>query len=89
MSKAQPDHQPIQPEYFQVMNEIGHLVADAINPDGVRRNGFALLVFPFGQPNDQHRCNYISNAVREDMIATMKEFIARAEGTYREGDEHE
>lgn len=81
MSK-QPAHQPIQEEHRTVMNEIAGLINVAINPDGVRRNGFALLVFPFGQPNDQHRCNYISNAVREDMLATMKEFIARSEGRY-------
>ena len=44
------------------------------------------LVFPFGQPNGKHRANYLSNANREDMLATMKEFIARAEGRYVEAE---
>ena len=75
--------QPIQPELRKVMNEIAAAISSAINPSGQKRNGFALLVFPFGQPNNGHRC-YISNANREDMLATMKEFIARAEGRYHE-----
>lgn len=39
--------------------------------------GFVLLTFNFG---DNVRVNYISNAEREDMIAAMKAFLARAEG---------
>jgi hypothetical protein len=40
-------------------------------------SGFALLVFDFADPG---KVNYISNAHRPDMLAAMKEFIARAEG---------
>lgn len=84
MSQIKSDHQPIEAKRRAVMNDIGKIIGGAINPDGVRRYGFALLVFPFGEPNDGHRLNYISNADREDMLATMKEFIARAEGRYVE-----
>jgi len=45
-----------------------------------KMNGFVLLIFPFGQPEGEQRANYISNADREDIIAMMKEFIARSEG---------
>lgn len=45
--------------------------------------GFAFFMFKMGH-GDDHRFNYISNAVREDMIATLKEFIAKNEGTYQE-----
>ena len=79
-----PDVQPIQDQYHKVMNDIGRILEGAINPNGEKVNGFALLMFPFGQPDNPHRCNYISNANREDMLATMKEFIARAEGRYVE-----
>jgi hypothetical protein len=80
-----PDHQPIQEEYKQVMNSLGRLLDGVLNPGtGPKRTGFALLVFPFGQPNGEHRSNYVSNANRDDMIATLKEFIARAEGRYHE-----
>jgi len=73
--------QPIEPEVVEQMNTLGHAIDEMFNPDGKKKWGFALLVFKFGQGND-HRSNYISNADRADMLATMKEFIARAEGTY-------
>ena len=78
--------QPVQEHLRRAMNILGGMIDNAINPDGVKRNGFALLAFPFGQPDDEHWANYISitNANREDMLATMKEFIARAEGRYHD-----
>lgn len=48
-----------------------------------KRFAFVMLVAEFGQI-DNGRVNYISNGSREDMIAMMKEFIARAEGRYVE-----
>lgn len=78
------DHQPIQDKYSTLMNAFAKMLDEELNPDSVRLNGFCLLVFPFGQANGEHRCNYVSNAIREDMIATMKEFIARNEGRYVE-----
>lgn len=78
-------HQPIQPEYIEVMRALGRAIDETLNDDeGPKTTGFCLLVFPFGQSNNEHRCNYLSNADREDMIATMKEFIARAEGRYHD-----
>jgi hypothetical protein len=44
--------------------------------------GFVLLMFTANEPT---KANYISNANRDDMITAMKEFIARAEGTYHDG----
>jgi hypothetical protein len=76
--------QPIQQEVRQVANEIAGILDRAMNPSGNKTWGFALMIFPFGQPDGEHRCNYISNADRSDMLATMKEFIARAEGRYHE-----
>jgi len=73
--------QPIEPEVNEVMNELGHFLDAFFKKMTGKKWGFALLVFKFGQ-GDDHRCNYISNSNREDMIATMKEFIARNEGTY-------
>lgn len=67
------------------MNALGRAIDEIFNgkdvPPEKKEWGFALLVFRFGQ-GDDHRSNYLSNANREDMIATMKEFIARAEGRY-------
>lgn len=70
---------PIDPKVREVMNGIGDLLGKQFKPHGC---GFALLVFDFG---DKGRMNYISNGTREDMIAAMKEFIARSEGSYHLG----
>lgn len=77
--------QPIEPNVAEIMNDIGRILAGAIrecDPD----YGFALFVFRFGQGSG-HRISYISNAERADMLATLKEFIARAEGRYVEPQE--
>lgn len=76
--------QPIQDEYRDRMQVVGRIIDAAFNdPKKPKQTGFALFIFPFGQ-GDDHRSNYISNASRKDMIATLKEFIAKNEGTYEE-----
>lgn len=42
-----------------------------------RKVGFTLLLFNFG---DEGNVNYVSNAERADMIASMKLLLARWEG---------
>ncbi len=49
-------------------------VIDAALPPG---HGFALLIVEFG---DEGNLSWISNVERDDMIATMKDFIPRHEG---------
>ena len=44
-----------------------------------RTNGFVLLAFPFDGPEGQ-RVNYVSNAERDDIVAALKEIVARFEG---------
>ena len=44
-----------------------------------RTTGFVLLAFPFGV-EEGRRVNYVSNASREDMLAALKEIVARFEG---------
>lgn len=72
--------QPIQPSLSTLMNDLGRLLNEYLKPNDLC---FALFIFQAGQ-GDDHRSNYISNTNREDMIATLKEFIARAEGRYVE-----
>lgn len=69
---------PIDPKVREAMQGIGKILGDLFKPANC---GFALLVFDFG---DAGRMNYISNGRREDMLASMKEFIARAEGRHHE-----
>ena len=77
----------IQPELVEQMNMIGRAIDMSFNGNANpidKKVAFALFIFPFGQPNGEHRANYISNAQRPDIIATLKEFIARMEGTFVE-----
>lgn len=79
-------NEPIEDKYNKAMNKIGEMIDNTLNADLENQNrehGFALLVFPFENKIDS-RVSYLSNANREDMITAMKEFIARAEGTYIE-----
>lgn len=73
-------HGEIDQEYIEKMNEMAKSIDAFLNGvERPRKVGFALLVFEFGN-FDGGRVNYISNALRADMLAAMKEFIARAEG---------
>jgi hypothetical protein len=69
------------------MNFIGSLLDKLFNEGKEERDvGFALLVFDFtGVQAD--RINYISNSERQNMIGAMREFIARADGDEKLGDE--
>jgi hypothetical protein len=78
--------QPIEDGMYQTMNNIGQLLGGAIDEAAKaihRRYGFALFVFPLDE-GDDGRMNYISNASRGDMLAALKEFIARNEGRYED-----
>lgn len=78
--------QPLQPEVKEKARALGDAINHFLNgpaAPGERKWGFALFMFPFGG-GDDHRSNYLSNADRETMLATLKEFIARAEGRFNE-----
>lgn len=83
---------PIEPQFHTMMNDLAAELDEAFNGKALpglprtRKIGFALLAFNFGDYSGG-RVNYISNAGREDMIAAMKEWIARAEGRYTDGPE--
>lgn len=66
----------IEEKLRPIMNDIGKIIGQAIR-DAKENMGFALFVFDFGEGG---RINYISNAQREDMLATLKAFIASCEG---------
>ena len=77
-------HGPIQDDAHAMMNAVAKALDHAFNPDLQNKKfGFALLVFPFGEA-PSNRMNYICNAHRDDMIAALKEFISRNEGTHPE-----
>ena len=69
----------------EYMRRFAETLDDALNGKGVRprKNGFVLLVFPFGGPEDA-RVNYVSNAERSEMLTALKEIVARFEGRAHE-----
>jgi hypothetical protein len=73
---------PIDKEYREEMVALAQTLNELFNGDAkgdARKTGFVLMVFPFGER--EGRCNYISNgADRNDVVALMKEMIARFEG---------
>lgn len=80
---SQPD--PIQAKYREGMNALATHLDHAFNGDDrPRKIGFVLLMAEFGQI-EGGRVNYISNADRQDIIAMLKEWLARAEGRYSVG----
>jgi hypothetical protein len=87
MSEHQLGDAPIQPEYIEKMKDLARRLDKVFNgaaKGSDRRTGFVLLVFPFEEAathGGQSRCNFISNgADRRDIVALMKEMIARFEG---------
>ena len=72
---------PIVDEFQKFMNDMALRIDSLLNggETGDRRQiGFILMVFPFGA-NKGRRCNYISNSQRADVVAMLKEQVARFE----------
>jgi hypothetical protein len=76
-------HKPIQPETREFMNDIAHAIDYALNGKKPPKWGFALLIYPFGDPGED-RMNYIGNGKREDVLVALKELVARWEGRLME-----
>lgn len=82
----------IQGEMILPMNHLAEALDELLN--GVappppqtwnKRWGFVLLTAEFGAIQDG-RVNYISNGEREDMVALLRELLARFEGQpFQEG----
>lgn len=70
---------PVQKQYREQMNNLAAGIDEILNKDvRPRKVGFILMVFPFGTTTG--RCNYVSNADREDVLRLLKEQVARFEG---------
>ena len=70
---------PVDPALHDLMNALAHGLDEFLNgKNGDKRNGFVLMVFPFA--GHEGRCNYISNANRDDIVVLLKEQLARFQG---------
>lgn len=74
--------EPVDPRVYEYMKGIMELLCENL-PSG---HGITLLIFNYG---NHGRMNYMSTAKREDMIASMKEFIAKNEGRYHDGNQEQ
>ncbi len=78
---------PIQEQYLKQMNKLAKVIDEWFNgkrkPGRKPKVGFILLTAEFGKI-DGGRVNYISNGERADMIAMLREYLARADGRYSE-----
>lgn len=78
---------PIQAQYRARMNRLARQIDESLNgrrkPGQAPRLGFILLTAEFGRV-EGGRVNYISNGQRGDMIAMLREYLARVEGRYHE-----
>lgn len=76
---------PIQAQYRGRMNRLARQIDESLNgrrkPGKKPVLGFILLTAEFGKV-DGGRVNYISNGERADMIAMLREYLARVEGRY-------
>ena len=72
---------PVQPEFERIMNSLAHGLDEILNGKTRPKSiGFVLMVFPFDEVQGEGRCNYISNAQRDDIVVMLKEQIKRFEG---------
>lgn len=69
---------PIEPEFYEMMNKLAHGLDHMFNQGEEKRIGFILMTFNFG--DKPGRCNYISNAQREDVVVLLREQLAYFEG---------
>ncbi len=71
---------PVEQKFQRQMMEVATAVDRHFNgTERPRRVGFVLMCFEFGD-NEGGRVNYMSNAGRQDVIATLRHQLARFEG---------
>jgi hypothetical protein len=73
---------PIADDVRDLMNALARILDQSLNGPvkhyTEKKNGFVLMVFPFD--GHEGRCNYISNANRDEVVVMMKHQVARFEG---------
>lgn len=69
---------PIEDEYRITMEMLAKGIGDFLQEEHGREIGFCLMMFELGDRDS--RCNYISNAEREDIKVLLREQLAYFEG---------
>lgn len=82
MSDNQIGDGPVQSKYKEQMQALCEAIDSVFNGESLpKKTGFVLMAFPMGEDiRGTGRCNYMSNANREQIIVLLKEQLARFEG---------
>jgi hypothetical protein len=81
MNKMKIGDGVVQPEFVEAMKAIAMGIDAMFNEPDDKEVGFILMIFPFG--DDGARCNYMSNAYRDDVLKMLKEQIRYFEADKR------
>jgi hypothetical protein len=72
---------PVEQQYIEKMRTVARGIDHHFNgmsmPGRKKTIGFVLMVFPFDRPDG--RCNYMSNAQRDEVLLLLKEQVKRFE----------
>lgn len=77
---------PIEDKYHEQMNRLAGILDKYFNDNPEDKKIMFCVLVAEADNYGGGRVNYISNAKRDDMIAVMKEYIARVEGRYTDGE---
>lgn len=82
-------HGPIEEDQRLLMRGLAETIDQIFNPPALpglpaaKGVAFVLLTAKFGEV-EEGRVNYMSNGERDDMVAMLRELLARFEGAYHE-----
>lgn len=81
LEELTPEQQAQQTALAESARGMARALDKAVNPGAPekRENGFALLLFKFGEPPQP--ATYISNGNRDDMIRTIEEWLVRVKAS--------
>lgn len=69
---------PIEQKHRAKLRALAETIDEFLNPYDPKDTGFIVLMFPFEA--SEGRCNYISNADRQDVMAMLREQLSYFEG---------
>ena len=70
---------PVETEYHRSLRAVFMTIDEWLNPDKAdKKVGIIVMMFPLGERPG--RCNYMSNAKREDIVVLLKEQLRYFEG---------
>jgi hypothetical protein len=79
-SLTEPSALSEEQKFSNVLRTLAQAIEGLINRGDAHDNGFVLIVFPFGDDGDEREVRYLSNAEPDDVLALLRDQVARMEG---------